>query len=96
MKMMDDMNPGQVDVQVCTGTACFLMGAGELLEAANALPEALRARISLTGAHCLDLCRSGRYASAPFALVDGEVVSGADAESFTSAILAALHKREDV
>lgn len=49
--------PARVELVICTGTACYVMGGSELLLAEEALPADLRDRVRISGAPCMGRCR---------------------------------------
>ncbi len=69
----------KLEVQICVGTTCYVMGASHLQDLEIYLPEELRERVSVTGAACLNACRSGNYLAAPFVKVGDVMVNEATA-----------------
>lgn len=67
----------KIKVSICTGTACYVMGASEILLLEEELPEDLKDRVEIEGITCLELCKSGTSGKAPFVVVDGETISEA-------------------
>ena len=61
----------KIVLEICQGTSCHLLGAQELMEAIETLPEAIRTAIDLRRVDCLKSCRQG-----PNVRLDGQVVSG--------------------
>lgn len=66
-----------VNVTICTGTTCFLMGAAKFQLLEESLPESLRPHVRIEGSHCLGLCGDRNVGKAPFVLIDGEPVASA-------------------
>lgn len=58
-----------VTIEICMGSACYLLGAQELIEMIQALPDEIQERIDLRGSTCLKACGQG-----PNITVDGELV----------------------
>ena len=56
----------KINVRVCLGTTCYVMGASELLGLLEGLPAELRGRIEVAGSNCLNLCQQGAFGRAPF------------------------------
>ncbi len=83
-----------VDVEICTGTTCFVMGAGHLLNLAEELPERLRTHVNICGSHCLGVCTDPKNGKPPFARVNGELFSDVSVESIIAACDQALADRE--
>ncbi len=67
----------KIRVRVCTGTACFVMGASDILLLNESLPEDVRERVALEGAPCLGMCHAGTKGRAPFVSVNGEMIESA-------------------
>ncbi len=61
-----------IDLEICTGTTCYLLGAADLIDVLENLPEPLRERINLRGVACEDLCKSG--SRPPFVKINGIVI----------------------
>lgn len=49
----------KIKVELCTGTACHLMGTYELKEYIENLPKDLRDQIELSGVTCFQKCGQG-------------------------------------
>ena len=65
----------KIELEICQGTSCHLLGSQELFEAVLALPEKWRESIVLKRVDCQKSCRQG-----PNIRLDGEIVSGLTAE----------------
>lgn len=83
-----------VTVEICTGTTCFVMGAGHLLNLAEELPARLQGRVELRGAHCLGVCSNPQNGKPPFARVERQLLSNVSLESIIAACDRALAGRE--
>jgi len=70
-----------ITVKVCTGTACYVMGASDILLLEENLPPSLRDRVRVEGSACLGLCHGGKSGSAPYVSVNGEILTGASLHS---------------
>ncbi len=68
-----DMNK-QIEVIICSGTACYVMGGSELLLLEENLPESWRDRVTISGSPCLGFCRDRQHGKAPFVSVNGTTV----------------------
>ncbi len=66
-----------IEITLCSGTACFVMGGSELLLIEDELPEEWKDRVRVEASPCLGLCKDRKNGRAPFALVDGEPVANA-------------------
>ncbi len=67
----------KIEVKICMGTTCYVMGASNLQNLTEELSPALRALVDVRGSTCLDLCKGGGLGKAPFVEINGEVLSGA-------------------
>lgn len=74
-----------VIVEICTGTTCFVMGGGHLLNLPEELPERLKGRVEITGAHCLKVCDNPHCGRPPFVRVNQKLLSNASIESIIEA-----------
>lgn len=79
-----------IDIEICTGTTCFVMGAGHLLELADELPMRLRGWVHVNGAHCLGVCNRSDQGKPPFAKVNGQLIADASVENLVAACDRAL------
>ncbi len=71
----------KIEVKVCLGTTCFVMGSANLQELTEIIPSRYGDRVDVTGSPCLGLCSSNwEYSKAPYVKVDNEVVSEATVE----------------
>ena len=80
----------KIDVEICTGTTCYVMGAGHLLNLEEELPGDLRSAVAIRGAHCLNVCHDPARGRPPFARVNGRLLANASRESIVAACQAAL------
>lgn len=81
-----------IDVEICLGTTCFVMGAGYLQELNDTLPKEFGDKVKVTCVRCLGLCeKSEKFSQAPYVKVDGEVISGATKEKVYEAVERALN-----
>lgn len=67
----------KVQVRVCVGTACHIMGAADLIVIEDLLDPAVRDRVEVVGVTCMDLCKDEAHGKPPFVVIDGETLSEA-------------------
>ncbi|MBE6345545.1 MAG: hypothetical protein E7063_07700 [Spirochaetaceae bacterium] len=67
----------KIKVSICTGTACFVMGASEIILLEEELPEELKDRVEVEGVTCFEECKTHENGKAPFVKVNGEIISEA-------------------
>ncbi|MGI6092174.1 MAG: NAD(P)H-dependent oxidoreductase subunit E [Veillonellaceae bacterium] len=68
-------------IEICVGSACYLLGAQDLLEMIEGLPPAIRSQIDLRGASCLNACGKG-----PNIRINGELMSDVTPEKLLDII----------
>lgn len=71
----------KIEVKVCLGTTCFVMGGSNLQELNDVIPEKYGNKVEVSGSNCLGLCSiNWEYSKAPYVKVNDEVVSEATVE----------------
>jgi len=76
----------KIHVSICTGTTCYLMGGAHLLTVDELLDPDTVKQIELSGSHCLGFCNNESCGKAPFATVNGQVISDATATKLAQKI----------
>lgn len=77
----------KIQVEICLGTTCFIMGGSQLQEVENLVFTKYRGAVEVSAKACLGLCHSnGEYSKAPYAKVNEKVISEATAEKILDAI----------
>ncbi|MCC8035602.1 MAG: hypothetical protein LIO77_06700 [Rikenellaceae bacterium] len=76
---------GKLQVKICTGTLCYVMGGAELQLIDEHIPQELLPFIEVSGAPCLDVCEK-KAGSAPFAKVGDKLISQASINQIVAAI----------
>ena len=64
----------KVVVEVCCGTACYLLGAAKLMRLDEDLPADCRGRVEVEAKTCLDLCERENLGGAPYVRFNGEEI----------------------
>lgn len=86
----------KVNVKVCLGTTCFVMGSSNLQELMEMVPNKYGEKVEVFGVPCLGLCSiDWEYSRAPYVKVDEDVVYEATVEKVFSAINSRLEKLEE-
>lgn len=67
----------KIKVTICTGTACFVMGASEIMLLEENLPPELKDKVEIEGVTCMEECKNSLNGKAPFVRVNNELLSGA-------------------
>jgi NADH:ubiquinone oxidoreductase subunit E len=84
----------KINVKVCLGTTCFVMGSSNLQELIETVPAKYGEAVDVAGVPCLGLCSiDWEYSRAPYVKVDDEVVYEATVEKVLSTIDRKLGKK---
>lgn len=71
----------KINVKICMGTTCFVMGASNLQELVEILPQKYPDMVEVTGVTCLNLCSdNAKYTKAPYVTVNDTVIEDATTE----------------
>ncbi|MDR2754415.1 MAG: (2Fe-2S) ferredoxin domain-containing protein [Planctomycetaceae bacterium] len=82
------MNTMKIKVEICLGTTCYLMGASELAELEQSLPENLTGKIDVVGSACLGACHDRNYGGAPFVRInEKQLISNANIQTIIEYLL---------
>lgn len=77
----------KINVKVCLGTTCFVMGSSNLQELIETVPAKYGDAVEVAGVPCLGLCSiDWEYSRAPYVKVDDDVVYQATVEKVLNAI----------
>lgn len=77
----------KVNVKVCLGTTCFVMGSSNLQELLELVPKKYGEKVDVAGSPCLGLCSiDWEFSKAPYVKVNDEVVKEATVEKVLAAI----------
>ena len=76
-----------IKVEICCGTACYLLGAAKLLTLEELVPEECRGRVEVEAKTCLELCERDNLGGAPYVRFNGsEIMSQATPEKVVARI----------
>ena len=69
----------KVNVKMCMGTTCFVMGASQLQDLVDIVKNKNGDDVEVTGSTCLNFCtqKNNEYSKAPYVTVDDTVISEA-------------------
>ena len=85
----------KIQVQICVGTACHIMGAADLITIEDFLAEPLRDRVEIKGLTCIGLCKDEKQGKPPFVIIDGDVLSEATIDKVLQSIEERAHEHGD-
>lgn len=85
-----------VDVHICTGTTCFVMGGADILLLEDTVSEELEKygisreemsrRLTISGNPCTGHCRHSKL-KPPFVIVNGELIAEADLQKVMDRVI---------
>ena len=84
----------RIQVKICCGTACYVLGASKLLNLENEMPADWKDKIDIRALPCLNLCESENLGGAPYVKIDDDIVAQATVEKVLAAIRKKLLVRE--
>lgn len=67
----------KIRVVVCSGTACYVMGASEILLLEEHLTPEQKERVEIEGTNCLGFCKDAQNGKAPYVTINGILLSSA-------------------
>jgi NADH:ubiquinone oxidoreductase subunit E len=71
----------KIDVKVCLGTSCYVMGSSYLQELVDLIPLKFGDKVNVIGHNCLGQCVSqGEKSNPPYVQIGDETLSGATIE----------------
>lgn len=77
----------KINVKVCLGTTCFVMGSSNLQDLMETVPAKFGEKVEVSGVPCLGLCSiDWEYSRAPYVKVGDDVIYEATVEKVLSAI----------
>ncbi|BDX36809.1 MAG TPA: (2Fe-2S) ferredoxin domain-containing protein [Tenuifilaceae bacterium] len=76
----------KIDIVICSGTLCYLMGGAELQMLNEHLPIELKDKVNIKGSPCLNLCDSPENGRPPFATINGKRLSQVTIQSLIAEI----------
>ena len=76
-----------IKVEICCGTACYLLGAAKMMNLEDQLPSDCRGRVEVEAKTCLELCERDNLGGAPYVRFNGsEIMSQATPEKVLARI----------
>lgn len=76
-----------IKVEICCGTACYLLGAAKMMNLGEQLPPECRGRVEVEAKTCLDLCERDSLGGAPYVRInETEIMSQATPEKVVARV----------
>lgn len=76
----------KINVEICLGTTCFVMGASKLQDLEKFIPKKYKEYVDISAKTCLDLCKNNEFSKSPYVKLNDEIISEANVEKVVSAI----------
>ena len=74
-----------LEVKICSGTACFVMGGADLFKVEEMLSNDEKKKVKFVFVPCLGYCKDGKK-KAPFVVINGELYEKVTADSLLKTI----------
>jgi NADH:ubiquinone oxidoreductase subunit E len=76
-----------IKIEICCGTACYLLGAANMMNIEEELPAEWRSKVEVEAKTCLELCERENLGGAPYVRInDTEIMSQATPEKLLTRI----------
>ena len=82
----------KMQLEICCGTTCYMLGANRLLNIENEMPSELRGKAEVKALACMGLCNDKELAGAPYVKLNGQVIENATAEKIYEKMRALLEE----
>lgn len=79
----------KIQVEICCGTACYLLGATELIDIEEKLPAESAGRVEIIARTCLELCEKDNLGGAPYVRFNGSEIM---AQATPEKVMARIHE----
>ena len=90
-------NEDKIKVEICCGTACYLLGAMKLMELAENVPEDVKGLVEFEAKSCLGKCDRDEIGRTPYVRFNGsEWMESATPDRVLSRIRELAGKREEL
>ena len=86
----------KIEVKICAGTACFVMGAPQVQALEFNAPTDIADKIEIVEVRCMNHCHNGQsYNKGPFVEVNGELIEEATMEKVVAKVREIIAKEEE-
>ena len=82
----------KLQLEICCGTTCYMLGANRLLNIENEMPSELRGKTDVRAVACMGLCNDKDLSGAPYVKLNGQVIEKATAEKIYEKMRALLEE----
>ena len=85
----------KIEVRVCLGTTCFVMGSSNLQNLTELIPQKFGDKVEVVGSPCLGVCSTNwEYSKAPYVKVNDTIVQEATVDKVIEELERQLGKNE--
>ena len=85
----------KIDVKVCLGTTCFVMGASNLKSLTEIALKKYSDRVEVSASSCLGVCSTNwEFSKAPYVKVGAEIIQEATVDKVVAEIERQLEKND--
>lgn len=85
----------KIEVRVCLGTTCFVMGSSNLQNLTELIPQKFGDKVEVVGSPCLGVCSTNwEYSKAPYVKVNDTIIQEATVDKVIEEIERQLGKNE--
>lgn len=71
---------GKIEVKICMGTMCYVMGGAELKSIVASLPKEIKEAVNISYSPCLETCNNA--GEPPYIQVNGRIISRVSKANF--------------
>lgn len=82
----------KIKLEICCGSACYLLGASKLLKLEEEIPEKWRDQVEIIAIPCMALCESENLGGAPYVKINGKILARATVEAVLDELRALIEK----
>ena len=82
----------KMQLEICCGTTCYMMGANRLLYIEHEVPPELRGTFEVKALPCMGLCNDKNLSGAPYVKLNGIVIENATIEKICDKMRAMLEE----
>lgn len=81
----------KVELKICMGTMCYVMGGAELRAVVDSLPAEQRHRVHVSYSPCLGTCNNNSEAEPPYVEVNGRLIARVSKSTLLQILKEELH-----
>lgn len=89
------MKTKKINLQVCSGTACFVMGGSDLLSIFDFLQPEDQQHVQLSAIPCFEHCRNGNDLRPPFVVIDEVVYDKMSINNLVSILIGKIKEQKE-